>query len=713
MEPPAKRLRILQSVEVDETNPDYIAAKQKQQQKLKGRLESLFAKYEGMHESMSDEIDFKTGKLVVDRGHLRRVQRQMKRKEPTLIDTLLEPALARDDVSEEGEERPESEDELAPTQIQKRRRDRAGDQERGAQTAERHGVVLATSPSHAAPTEPLHKNAPQIPNTPNSAANLLQHIQFPQTPLGQQAQAAFYANLNQTIAQAVQQAVAPLLSSVFQTTPIVQPAQLPVFPAPSPCPSAIDNVRPATDPKWYFPPMSATEHAGRIEHQRSSPPAIHKALPDASDQNEASSPLVSRRRSPQVRIQRKRASETKRNSPVLQVSSERPQSSHSLPALNSTGDTCLVTEPPIGESLRFKKGPRATRKKYEFTEEDDVYIIEKRELHNRSFKEIKDSKEKWLNWPASALYNHWTYHLKDRKSHLSTTSRIESLAPSDSSIPTEHEEHFFSSKEIPETSSASHRLPTPSSLEQDENHAERAVIPSSSHFDDDELELLSLAGADISDSLLTHTVYDNEDTYPTPDEPLPSIEGAEFRNEDELQLEMLKTEQSPTPEPTLPKALPSTIPETQESLVVISSPSQRRRSGAKTKPQLTYRAAPDSDDDLDLIGTNDEPTTPHAQTYTNIKRESLTPQASRFLCSSPAFKTPRPLPQSSSAAAKSTGKLDRRAYLKEVKQSWAKGKGQGRTPGSQKRRSLNVIPVGRKRAWAEVEVGDSEDELAV
>ena len=81
-------MRILQSVEVDEENEEYINAKRKQQQKFKGRLESIFDKYGSMHESMSDEIDMKLNRVVVDRGHLRRLKRQVNRKETMLLDTL-------------------------------------------------------------------------------------------------------------------------------------------------------------------------------------------------------------------------------------------------------------------------------------------------------------------------------------------------------------------------------------------------------------------------------------------------------------------------------------------------------------------------------------------------------------------------------------------------------------------------------------------------
>lgn len=706
MEPPAKRLRILRSVEVDETNPDYIAAEQKQQEKFKGRLEKLFAKYGDMHESMSDEIDFNTGKVVVDRGHLRRVQRQMKRKGPGLLDSLLEPALAREDTPEEEEVQAESEDELAPTQTRKRKRDTVEDREDIAQSSERPDTIATTSPPQAAPTAIAHANALQIPTTPNPAANLFQQIQ--QTPLDQQAQAALFANLNQTIAHAVQQAVAPFLS-ILQNTPNGQAATA-HFPVPSPHLPATDNVRPAADPKWYFPPISAAKEIRRIEVHKSSPLITKEARPRTTDRDEISSPIVTRRSSPKVYVQRRHGTTKKKQSPrIPEPSVERPQSSHSLPALYPTISSSTGASHSIRNTSSCEVRRARSVRKYHFTEEDDIYISKRRELHDMSFKAIKASKAKWSEWPLSAFYNHWKNCLKDKNLHLRDRSGTASVAQHVSATPVEHEELFFSSIEIPETSSAEHRLPTPSSLEQEDNHIERAVMHSSSHFDDDELELLSLAGADIRDVLPRQTSQYADDTYPTPDEPLPSIEGAEFRNEDELQKEMLKFEESPTPEPTRAKALPSTIPETQESVVVVSTPSQKRapntqpKSKSKPNPIPTYRAASDASDDLDLIGTNDEPTTPRV----HIKCESLTPQATRILCSSPVLKTPRPIPQSS-GMAKSTGKLERRAFLKEVKQGWAKAK--SKTGGSQKRRSLNVLPTATKKTWVDV---DSEDELAV
>ncbi|KAL1609140.1 hypothetical protein SLS59_001503 [Nothophoma quercina] len=704
MEPSAKRLRILQSVEVDETNPDYIAAKQKQQQKLKGRFESIFAKYEGMHESMSDEVDINTGQVVVDRGHVRRVQRQMLRK-TTLLDNFLEPAFGQEDTPEEEEAHALSEDELAPTQVPslKRKRDSPQDRNKGAQLSEQTAVEQARSAYRAASTLPTPSDAAQVPNTPNPAANLLQHVQFPQTPLGQQAQAAFLANLNQTIAQAVQQAVAPILSSVLQTTPNVHALQTHSFLGLSPQVPAIDSVRPATDPKWYFPPMSAAKDAPQADHQRSSPPVLHEIKAATADRPDVSSPLVPRRRSPKVQIQKRQGAVNEHSAPVLETSDERPQISHSLPTSRSKARSSQIAEPSVDETPKFK-AKRGRAAKYHFTEEDDIYISKRRVLHKRSFGEIQASKEKWSDLPSNAVYYHWNRKLKGKQLHLRDTSTTEPVIHHDSPLPLDQEEQFFSSKEIPETSSASHRLPTPDSLEQDDDHITRADVPSSSHFDDDEIELLSLAGADVGELRSPHTHYDDDDDddYPTPDEPLPSIEGAEFRNEDELQNEMLQAE-SPTPEP--PKVLPSTIPETQESAVVVSSPSQKRLriKTPKVKPVPTYRAATDASDDLNLIGADEEPATPHL--LITIKRESLTPQASRFLCSSPAIKTPRCIPQSS-GLAKSTGKLDRRA----VKQSWTKMK--GRASGGKRRRS-SVLPLAAKKTRVDVEVEDSEDELAL
>lgn len=707
METPAKRLRILQSVEVDETNPDYVAAKHKQQQKFKSRLEMIFEKYGNMHESMSDEIHFKTGKVVVDRGHIRRMQRQLTRDGPTLVDNFLGSAPEEDNDSGEGDEQVGSEDELAPVETLKRKRDSVEISKEGAQTSVQQDTAFVATPR--AMTTTLIRN--QIPKTPIPAASLLEGIQFPQTPLGQQAQAAFVANLNQTIVQAVQQVVAPLFS-ILQHTPNVHAPQahfpLPAFQLPS-----TDAVRPAADPKWYFPPISAANETQRIEHPQSSPPVVQAPSSPIVDSISASSPLVIRRRSPKVHIQKRIGTlKRKRNPRPLEEGLERPHSSHSLPALRSDDTSCAASKPTVEITRGRATRKSATSRKYHFTEEDDAYISQSRGSHSLSFKDIQGSKAKWSDWPASAFCNRWNQHLREKFVSQQAASKTRVIAQNYLPTSAEHEEHFFSSIEIPETSSAEHRLPTPSSSEQEARSVERIVVPSSSYFDDDELELLSLAGADVNDEQQMCTFDDEDERYPAPDEPLPSIEGADFRNEDELQAElqreMLKLEHSLTPEPPKPKTLPSTIPETQESVPVASPSSQKGGNVNKSRPEpiTTHRASSDSPDHLDLIGANDEPATPHV----HIKRESMTPQATRILCSSPVFRTPRPIPRSP-GMAKSTGKLHRRAFLNDVKKGWAKGS--AKMSSSQKRKSLKILPVALDRAQVETEIGDSEDELAV
>lgn len=723
MEPPAKRLRILRSVEVDETNPDYIAAKSKQQEKFKGRLEKLFAKYGDMHESMSDEIDFNTGKVVVDRGHLRRVQRQMKRKGPGLLDSLLAPESQKED-SPEGEEeggQTESEDELAPTQSRKRKRDSVENGGDTAQSSERDNLTSTKPLPQAVPAVIAQTNAPQVPSTPNPAANLFQQIQ--QTPLDQQAQAALFANLNQTIAQAVQQAVAPFLS-ILQNTPNGQ-AATPLFPVPAPRLPSVDSVRPAADPKWYFPPISAAKDIRPSDIHRPSPPIAKEAQSKTELCNETSSPIVARRRSPKARVQRRhRTAKTKQSTRVPQPSVERSQSSHLLPASkpnDETKETSLAdNDTPSG------KGRRAQSiRKYHFTAEDNVYISKRRELHNMSFKAIKDSKAKWSQWPLSAFYNHWKNYLKNKSLHLRDAPGTASIAQVASETPVEHEEHFFSSIEIPETSSAEHRLPTPSSSEQEDSHIERAAVPSSSHFNDDDLELLSMADEELS----RHGSQYEGDAYPTPDDPYPSIEGEEFqelRGEDDFQRELhdeledelqdyLKVEDSPTPAVAQPKILPSTIPETQESILVVSTPSQKQPANIQPKSKPKSKPNPEpapisrsSSDGLDLISPNDKQTV----SQLCIKQEPQSPLAMRLLCSSPAPKTPLFASRSSGLTAKSTGKLDERTK-REIKQSWTSWTStKGKRNSLQKRRSLNILSAVKARPREEVDSGSSGDELA-
>jgi len=71
MERPAKRPRLLKTVEVDEADPDYARAEQETTQRFKANWEAILEKYGNENLDQGDEIDLVTGEVVVDRGHLR------------------------------------------------------------------------------------------------------------------------------------------------------------------------------------------------------------------------------------------------------------------------------------------------------------------------------------------------------------------------------------------------------------------------------------------------------------------------------------------------------------------------------------------------------------------------------------------------------------------------------------------------------------------
>jgi hypothetical protein len=812
MEPPAKRLRILQSVEVDETNPDYVEAKQKQQQKFKGRLESIFAKFEGMHESMSDEIDFVTNKIVVDRGHLRRLDRQEKRQPGSILNDFLGAGPAHDDAPEEsGSE--DSEDELAPTQAPKAIRDTSSPLPHDA-----HPDVLPPHPiASVVPQTP----AQQGPNTPNPSANLLQLVQFPQTPQGQQAQTTFYATLQQTINQAVQQAVAPFFSNMLLGTPAAQRPLVTPFTLPTTPATTADAIAPATDPKWYFPPMHTvepTDHTAqsspsllntktpledsRLADLNKKAPALSKSVPHSTkssnkkapvkasvrenngvnvDTENHSSPVHQIRASPRVEIPQRQpvtvrrklpghnGTKTKTTRPAKDTPTQRRRSSNGSPTVEETPETTGVVPVPkkssekaAGSDAEPSSAPlsaTATRKqigslaKYIFTEEDDLYIIKQRNLHRRTWPEIRASKEKWKDWHMSAFWSRWRTHLRDKSHHLKeAVVPIPSLEAS-SGISLERTDQH-SSVEIPESSPQPHHLPTPSSIRQDEDCSEIENsdsqrhfngLPSSRHYNDDELELLSIQSADTGDEQSqtdedAETDIDEDAISTSPDDVLPSIEGCEFVDEDALQQDLLQgsddeDDEDDAREDSIPQKYHTAVPSPTQTRT--QAPDYHHHHHPSTPFELNPNPDSPGEDDLSstrhnsasispaLIGNDDPVAHAHAHTSPSpapyIKRESLTPQPSIQVATSstPAFATPRAAPRSSgllmlsssqgSASAEASGdsKLSRKAFLAQVKKSWA------RTPGSKagvKRKSLQGLPVVRKRDWDEA-VG-SEDELA-
>ncbi|KAH7069236.1 hypothetical protein FB567DRAFT_456894 [Paraphoma chrysanthemicola] len=742
MDPPAKRLRILQSVDVDETHPDYVQAKQKAQQRLKGRFESIFTKYESMHESMSDEIDMNECKIVVDRGHLRRMVRQAHRQETILLDNLGLAAGKESDVEqlESEHEGEDSEDELAPTETAKTT---AGRKRKRSEEATEATDLLPSSNGGEAPSAiPSDSSvAPILPNaapvTPDPAATLLQLVQFPQTPAGQQAKTSFYATLAQTINQAVQQAVAPLFSSVLSTPRSFQNPFAPSLDSPMIPVVNNDKITPAKDPKWFFPPLSVGPKGSAVaQSSHRAPPQAQPApsLAAADDLIDANG--VEGEKLPHEQDVQEISQDTTISVEAMRRPDERRVS-------RSSGYT-RKSSPRV--EVRHK--PRR-RQRYHFTEEDDIHLSHQRVVLDRSWTEIRASVESWKSWPLNTFRQRWLNHLEGRDLHLKALS-------SSQAVQCDRQSSGESDAELP-----SNHLPTPSSL----GHADGSEpledvqrlttnnMPSSStHFDDDELDLLSLAGADSDGEQLPAVVNEDEPFFPSVDEMiLPSVEMTDFVDEDALQQGLLddsplrdvtpvvakgtsieikiETELSSptnkrirTPRPMTFQALADS--ETEDTEVEHGGPASSQKGhpshvcsvcGAvyKTAKNLQrHQANPSSSHDklrrrsnsIDVVGNDElqasESTTPR------IKREFSTPPPISFLFSTPVPQS-RKLADLPSSGVKSASGLSRKEYLKQVKQSWTKKS----TPGSKglaKRKSFHTLPRKQVRA-----VDASDDELGV
>jgi stress-induced morphogen len=746
MEPPTKRLRILQSVEVDETNPEYINAKQQQQQKFKGRLESIFAKYENMHESMSDEIDMRENKVVVDRGHLRRLARQVNRNETVLLDNLgLGTAPEPEHETEQEEVGGDSEDELAPTQTSKsssgrteaKRQHDATPRIKGAHPSPSNRSKSKMQPTDFTASAMVQTGPQLIPNTPDPAANLLSLVQFPQTPAGKQAQTSFYATLAQTINQAVQQAVAPLFSSILSNTPIVQlpfgnSLAMPTTPA-----TNNDKIAPATDPKWFFPPLPVEPRKPEVAH---------------------SSPIAAPTHSSSIG----RGITRGLNEAYLQRDQEPPRAEDLDDSQQPTISVAAIMQSEEREDIKATKATRRTsprvevqRKrvrraaKYQFTEEDDIYIAKRKTIHKRTWAEIKDSKEKWRSWPVRALQQRWYQQLKGRNLHLKDSFVVQ-VTPHDDQAAADQS-----------AASPSHHLPTPSSLGHDDSHEQvdhtaidhmQNVISSSAHFDNDERDLLSIASAYSEEEELPSGNEEDQTFFPDTDEIiLPSVELTEFVDEDTLQQGLLE-------DSSMDEITTSTVTKTITSIKFehnLSSPTSKRK---RKQAPIAYQAIPDSETEVDDTDLSDIDASPHETdnfachicnaTFNNmkslkrhqanpksmhnkirpksasldligddelqaaapitphIKREFSTPPPTSFLFSTPAAQSHSRAEVPSSG--ESASGLSRKEYLKQVKQSWTKKSGPA-SKAVNKRSSFHVVP--RKRAWAEG--ADSDDELGI
>ncbi|CAN9342877.1 unnamed protein product [Alternaria sp. RS040] len=724
MESPTKRMRILQSAEIDEENDEYIQAKRKQQQKFKSRLESIFEKFGNMNESQSDIIDFNTNQVVVDRGHLRRIDRQNngKGKGKGLVDTfLLSNGDSMGDSEEEEANEGDLEDELALPQLVKSKTIVPPEQD----TSKRH--VEPTSP----PSDNPARSIPQtgVPQTPNPVPNVLPYLHFPQTPAGQEAQSAFINFMH---------SMAKLQND--PNTPVVLEN---VAPTPTTPTTTGDKVAPPTDPKWFYPPLSA--------QPRSCPTALSSPLPSHS-----------------VAPTQKAADEQHADISSIDAGEERP-----LTAVYTRPDESSPTKPkrsnPRVGIQRRGPGPRT---KYHFTREDDIYISKRRTIDGASWAVIWGGREKWKRWPVSALRNRWAL-IKNQDLHLQGAS----VAPTTDSV---NGSDQISTEEVPAVSKPPHHLPTPISSEHEDCHQDPVIsmeenkqdrLSSISHYDDDELDLLSLAGSDPDEDHLPPG-GDNTTAVASQDVILPSIETRDLVDEEDTMLEenlpstpqtqdfvmtptrasvdlltqdtvMTPTRASSATVKTEPLSSPTTLVKRKRSppFAKMSNDSQDNKYGAQedssnvivasqepAEPVSTFPCYPSNqqsthtalvsgrDASLDPAGDDELLPSPADPTTPSLKRKH------DAIATPMLFRTPKPRDvdgNSETGTTKSTSKAHRRSFLKQVKREWtrkgtpAKENATGKSAG---RRSLGGALGNldaRKRKWMDDGDDGSEDELTI
>ncbi|RYN86511.1 hypothetical protein AA0119_g12812 [Alternaria tenuissima] len=729
-----KRMRIIRPPETDEEDAEYIEAKQKQQQKFKSRLESIFEKFGNMNESQSDIIDFNTNQVVVDRGHLRRIDRRLNGKGKGLLDTFLSTGDSLRD-SEEGEANEgDSEDELALPQSVKSKTTVPPEQDmsnRQLEPALTNAQQPTSPPSDVSARSVLQTGVPQTPNAPNPVPNVLPYLHFPQTPAGQEAQSAF-VNWMHSMAK-------------LQNDPNTPVVLANVAPAPTTPTTTGDKVAPPTDPKWFYPPLSAQPHS--CPTAQSSPLPSHSVAPTAKVVDEQHADIIS--------------IDAGEERPLMTLYTRPDESSPTKPKRSS---------PRVGMQRRGPGPPT----KYHFTREDDIYISKRKTIDGASWAVIWGGREKWKRWPVSALRNRWTL-IKNQDLHL----QGDSVAPTGDSV---NGGDHISTEEVPAAPKPPPHLPTPSSSEHEDCHQDLVVsteenkqerLSSISHYDDDELDLLSLAGSDPDED---HPPPAGDDTtavaVASQDVILPSIETRDLVDEEDTMLEedlpstpqtqdfvmtptrasvdlltqdtvMTPTRASSATVKTEPLSSPTTLGKRKRSppYAKMIPDSQDNKDGAQedssnvtvasqepvepvstslhypSNQQSTHTALVSSRDaSLDLTGDDEllpppaDPTTPSLK----CKHDAITMPM--------LFRTPKPRDvdgNSETGTTKSTSKAHRKSFLKQVKREWtrkgtpAKENVVGKSAG---RRSLGGALGNldaRKRKWMDDGDDGSEDELTI
>ncbi|KAF2201468.1 hypothetical protein GQ43DRAFT_480721 [Delitschia confertaspora ATCC 74209] len=732
MEPPTKRLRLLKSVEVDESDPEYARREQETTLRLKSNWEALFAKYGDENMDQGDEVDLITGQVVVDRGHLRSLQDEG------------DSGDAGQFLRHMADEMLEDEDEIDE---------------------------LAPSNTSEASEEPIYTSQEEEPQQGQTGTRALQAPQVNDLPpiapqIREQTELINPAHITMEIAR-MAQPLAPQQpdSAAFEALGKAIWGQLSVFMGRygGVTPGTAPIAAPVTAPEWAAPPLPESA-------SRSQPIAYSSPLGAMAERRK------SPRRSiwaPEKRRMKKTLIEPSANTPKTSVTrAVRPRDAH---------PGTMSATPNSNTGL---KSSRPSNRKYFLTVEDEKYIIVQREQKKRPWKEIHAGREKFLKWPEWVIIQHYVSKLRDRDrgAEQRDTHEFEDDGPStvDQALsepprgnkppkPKSSEPKSGSPRvEIPIRSPRSdpQQLPTPSTTVhrmshdplQNDIHGESGLEePAVSDISDEVLENKDTDGIDTS-----KVIPDSQETEGiAPNMAIPDSEESEGAEA------AISTRRASTIEPDEPLESIETSEDPGASVIpaevfasVQGIPLQRQKS--KPIMKKTPKSAPRSSLRVSKISKNNsQDSERNEEDPIQIKQESMTPPPPQYrhllLSNIPLHSTPKstsqpgrinrilssttkstpkstrvnritslvedtppPIANISSTSTSGVGsgsaaaKLDKANYLKRIKAQWSqRGRKGTPQPANQPAKRISLVSgagVKRKASWM---AGDgSEDELA-
>ncbi|KAF2468194.1 uncharacterized protein BDR25DRAFT_305185 [Lindgomyces ingoldianus] len=663
MEPPAKRARTAADGPggpggpdgpdgPDEPNVDPVLLQQQSRALLKSRFESIFAQFENMPAEEQDEIDLNDKyRIVVDRGHVKSMQDLGRTGAMGQIALdLLSDNEGEDDVDELAPSPP-----LAPSPKPRRQQDPEADRGVEAEGKEEQ-------PKLTKPVEPA-----------NLIMQLTQLTSLPQTPAAPQHQSAFISQLSIAISQAVTSTLSNYLGTAVTN------------------PSASDvGLKRPTDPAWYYPPLPEPTRTPRPTLAPSTPPILAPSAPtilapstlavlapstsailapSTSPILAPSTPAIlapstsailapsppailapsvpvtlapdSSASSAPATAQTKRRWSSPRYDQPFQFKRKRQRGNVvRAPAENATTKLAKApvsldrdTDSNISKIRSYLEETRKYRtisrlRKYNFSIEDELFIIEQKEIYNTSWRDIKESRGAWKDWPDFVLSQYYKDHLRDRDEDVDEDCALQGVGEAaqdqaevmEASVPAVETPVLSSKSSQPKRLNAAkpvsqdhHSYPshqrqllTPSTFgsvnstdSPEAIHYNRSRLDGSNDTDlldtTDDYTGISLAGLDGLKEQVTEEARGAVTSSIAPEDIIPSIETRIPIPEDRL----------PNPQPRTPLAHTPTNRKSKPASGPLSSAKRRNPHPTNFKVDSDSDSGSDSDD-LDLVPTGEE-----------------------------------------------------------------------------------------------------------